>query len=136
MTIVYLILQVALIFALSVLIYLVYDKWIDIRDHRRLRKNELKELREIVCRTTPLKDEELRVIYKDDKEALKIIDSAQKEYISAAMCVSQDLPDGIEDNVFEMDRREQMAKYLETKRLLRRGEIKEMDAKIVNFDQR
>lgn len=134
MTVFYIILQMALIFALSIIIFLVYDKWLDIRENRRLRKNELLELCDIVTRTTPLKDDELRLIYKSDKEALDIINNAEKDFIHASMCVSQDLPED-DTNVFEMDRREQMSKYLETKRALRRGEIQEMDAKIVNFDR-
>ncbi len=135
MTGLYFILQLSLIFSLSIIVYLMYDKWIDLRDHRRLRRNELEELREIVTRSTPMKDDELREVYEEDAEALAIIAAAKKVYVPTSMCVSQDLPD--EDNkVFEMDRREQMARYLETKRALRRGEIGELDAKIVNFDKR
>lgn len=102
----------------------------------QVRRAVYSNLRLLVSKTTPAKDDQLKKDFHGNKKALKIIAQAIKEKNSAARLYSVSKNSFINtEKVKRMDRREQIVTQLEYKRALRTGEVNSKDAKIIEFPQ-
>ena len=99
-----------------------------------IKRQAYNELRELVSKTTPAKDDQLKQEYKNNKRALKIINKAIKEKSSWARLFKVSKNANLyTEKVKRMDRREQIVTQLEYKRALRTGEVDSKEAKIIPF---
>ncbi len=99
-----------------------------------IKRQAYNELRELVSKTTPAKDEQLKKEYKNNKRALRIINKAIKEKCTRARLfkVSKNA-NPYTEKIKRMDRREQIVTQLEYKRAVRTGEIDSIEAKVIPF---
>lgn len=130
------IINILVIFILATVAYFCTVMLKSLLSDLRIKKQAYNELRELVSKTTPAKDEQLRKEYSGNRKALKIIENATKEknkWARLHKVSKKAIP--YTEKVKRMDRREQIVTQLEYKRALRTGEVDSKEAKIIEFIQ-
>lgn len=133
-------LQLLLIGGLALLLFWAYYTIMGVRRSKIEQRLFLADLKEKVRFTTPEKDAQLRELHKNNKKALNIIENADKDIDIKLRSVASieeefEFAPASTDNIFTLDRREQLTRHLELKRARRVGEVKQKTAKILDFNK-
>lgn len=134
-------LQLLLIGGLALFLFWCYYAIMGVHRAKVEQRLFLADLTEKVKLTTPEKDAQLRELHKNNKKALAIINDSEKENLVTLRSVEsmeQEFSFSSseeEDNIFTLDRREQLSRHLDLKRARRMGEVKQKTAKILDFNK-